>query len=133
MKKVRLLFAPEEYDIDESQYPVMSEEEYNKMCADSENMHVYDGRGTYDLYQCEGCDNHIITTYAAKGVTPFVIGCPKCGKAMMHTRTFDSIPEHVNIIKWVRPTYEQYCKMPIGVRDHISNGGLVMETDLINE
>ena len=98
-----------------------------------ENSDMYDGRGKYDVYECEGCDHYLITTYAVKGVTPFVITCPKCGKGMMHTRTLKSAPTGEKIIKWIRPTYEQYCKLSYGYRDHIGNGGLIMETVIKND
>lgn len=122
----------EELNVDDSQYPTMTEEEYNKFCAESDDMEVYDGRGKYDVYECEDCGHHLVTTYAVKGVTPFIITCPKCKKAMMHTHTLKSAPANEKVIKWIRPTYEQYCKLSYGYRDHIGNGGLIMETDIKN-
>lgn len=122
----------EELNMDDSQFPTMTEEEYNQICAEIENSDMYDGRGKFDVYECEGCDHHLITTYAVKGVTPFVITCPKCGKTMMHTRTLKSAPINEEVIMWIRPAYEQYCKLSHGYRDHISKGGLIMETDIKN-
>lgn len=123
----------EELNMDDSQFPTMSEEEYNKLRDEIENSDMYDGRGKYDVYECEGCDHHLITTYAVKGVTPFVITCPKCGKGMLHVRTLKTAPAGENVIKWIRPTYEQYCKLSYGYRDHIGNGDLIMETDIKND
>lgn len=123
----------EELNMDDSQFPTMTEEEYNKLCAEIENSDMYDGRGKYDVYECNDCDHHLITTYADKGVPPFVVTCPKCGKVMLHTWTLESAPAGEKVIKWIRPTYEQYCKLSYGYRDHISNGGLIMETDIKND
>ena len=132
--KAVAIFAPVDTDDNEPQIPLMSEEGYNKFCADSESMEVYDGRGKYDLYECESCASHVFTTYADKGVTPFVIRCRKCGGTMKHTRTFNAIPAGEDVVKWVRPTYAQYCelsKQTFGICEHINNGGLVLETNLI--
>lgn len=59
---------------------------YAKMVSTIEDAGIYDGRGTFDLYQCEKCSREKITTYADKGVTPFIIGC-SCGGNMQHTKT----------------------------------------------
>lgn len=123
----------EELNMDDSQFPTMSEEEYNKLRDEIENSDMYDGRGKYDVYECEGCDHHLITTYAVKGVTPFVVTCPKCGKGMLHVRTLKAASAGENVIKWIRPTYEQYCKLSYGYRDHIGNGGLILETVIKND
>lgn len=78
-------------EIEETEIPALSEEEYIKLCADSEQAKVYDGRGTYDLYVCDDCSHQIVTTYAVKGVTPFVIKCPECEGSMKHIATYKSI------------------------------------------
>lgn len=129
----------------------MTKEDYEIMCADIEGAKMYDGRGTYDLYECElkndpkrypgipqsvidsmpkGCGHQIITTYADKGVTPFTIKCPKCGARMTHTKTFVAVPNSVPVLKWVRPTFEQYKNMSREMKEHIENGGLVLENTL---
>lgn len=114
----------------------MNKEQYLDFCNKAESMKVYDGRGTFDLYECrelstgKSCGHSIITTYADKGVTPFVIPCPKCGLSMSHTRTFRSVPPGTPVIKWVRPTYEQYVKLSPGLKQHVERGGLIMETEL---
>ena len=131
----------------------MNRKEYENFCESIVNEKMYDGRGTYDLYECmakhdpkmypgiptsvletmpTGCGEKIITTYAVKGVTPFTIKCPKCGATMQHTHTFSFVPENVTVQKWVRPTYEQYCKLSKGAKEHIENGGLLLETYLEN-
>ena len=112
----------------------MNKEEYDKFCKEAKDMKCYDGRNTYDIYVCDNkeCGNRIATTYAVKGVTPFTIKCPKCGKTMTHSETYNNpIPvsiQNLGIIKWVRPTYEQYCKLSLGMKEHVENGGLIMET-----
>lgn len=113
----------------------MNEQEYEKFCKEAENMRCYDGRGTYDIYKCEdGCGHSMATTYAEKGVTPFVMKCRNCGGNMVHTETFrNKNPVSIlygKIIKFVRPTYKQYCGLSNGKKEHVENGGLILETDL---
>lgn len=102
---------------------------YNEMVSTIEDANIYDGRGVYNLYQCDKCDSFKMTLYGDKGVTPFMIGC-KCGGMMTHTKTYKSISERVGFIKWVRPTLEQTLKLPEGMIEHVLNGGLVLESDL---
>lgn len=124
--KILSVFAPQEYE--EPEIPVLSEEDYTKMCVESDKLNVYDGRGNYDLYECEDCHHHVITTYAEKGVTPFVIKCPECGAAMMHTKTYGNVAQGTKVLKWLRPTYSQYLHLSPFTRQHIEQGGLILET-----
>lgn len=64
------------------------EKEYCKLTKEIESMRIYDSRNTVDRYVCEKCGALLHTTYKDKGVTPFVITCPKCGGMMSHTQTF---------------------------------------------
>ena len=89
---------------------------------------IYDGRGTYDLYECEKCGRNKITTYAAKGVTPFIIRC-SCGGLMQHTRSFKNVPDYIRVFRWKRPTLEQTMKLSKGMMEHVLNGGLVLDID----
>lgn len=102
---------------------------YKKMVSTIEDDKIYDGRGTFDLYQCEKCSREKITTYADKGVTPFIIGC-SCGGNMQHTKSFKSVPDYIRVFKWKRPTLEQTMKLSDGLIEHILNGGLVLDTDI---
>lgn len=43
------------------------------MASTIEDAKIYDGRGTYDLYECEKCGRNKITTYAAKGLLPLLL------------------------------------------------------------
>lgn len=109
--------------------------QYVEFCSNANNLQVYDGRGTYDLYECDTCKRGIVTTYAVKGVTPFTMRCPKCSGMMTHTKTFRLLPYQYicigyKVLKWVRPTFEQYCRMTRPLQEHIENGGLVLETNL---
>ncbi|EFS33754.2 hypothetical protein BSGG_4454 [Bacteroides sp. D2] len=99
------------------------------MVSTIEDDGIYDGRGTFDLYQCEKCSREKITTYADKGVTPFIIRCD-CGGNMQHTKTFKSVPDYIRVFKWKRPTLEQTIKLSDGQIEHILNGGLVLDTDI---
>lgn len=106
------------------------EERYNKMVSTIEESGIYDGRGTYNLYKCKSCGHSIITTYAVKGVTPFIIKCKGCYGDMVHETTYKSIPETIYAIKWVRPTLQQTMKLSPRLIERVLNGGLVMETEL---
>lgn len=128
---------------------MMNRKEYEQFCKDAENMHVYDGRGTYDLYECQkstcdskgiltiekGCDNLMITTYRDKGVTPFSIRCPECGEELHHTKTLSEAQMtdamRLFVEQWVRPSYEHYKHLPKVTREYVERGGLVLKKDLI--
>lgn len=105
---------------------------YNALVARIEDAKMYDGRGTYDLYECknEMCQNRQVTTYKDKGVTPFTMRCEFCGNTMTHTKTANHIDPFTPVIRWVRPTLKQFLKMDPCTQNHILNGGLVLETDL---
>lgn len=53
-------------------------QQYNSMVASIEDAKIYDGRGEYNLYECNKCNNYKVTLYKDKGVTPFIMRC-KCG------------------------------------------------------
>lgn len=55
---------------------------YNELVASLEDAKMYDGRGEYNGYVCEKCGYITATLYKEKGVTPFIIQCEKCGKAI---------------------------------------------------
>lgn len=128
--KVISIFEPE--DFEEPDLPVLSEDDYTKLCVESEKMNIYDGRGDYHLYECEKCCHHLITAFAEKGVTPFVIKCPECDGTMMHTKTYGSVAPTTKVLKWIRPTYNQYLKLSPFTRQHIEQGGLILETIIEN-
>ena len=102
---------------------------YNTMVAEMVLANIYDGRGTYDLYYCEKCHKSKITTYAVKGVTPFMIGC-SCGGTMSHTKTSREKPHIFRIEKWIRPSVEQLKYFSPSTIEHILNGGLILESEL---
>lgn len=118
-----LMLTKTEY---EESNEMLSAEEYAKFCTDAENMRVYDGRGVYDLYRCDKCGHTQFTTYANKGVTPFTMGCENCDGTMMHVSSSNTPPTDAKVLKWVRPTYEEYCKLSSFTRQHIENGGLIL-------
>lgn len=107
------------------------EKRYKQLISNIETAKIYDGRGTYDLYQCRACKNEKITTYGVKGVTPFTIKC-SCGAYMSHNKTFRSIPDYVRYERWVRPTLEQTLLFTPGTIEHILNGGLVLFSELMS-
>lgn len=100
---------------------------YNQMVEGIENAKMYDGRGTYDTYVCEKCGNQMITTYKDKGVTPFTMRCGDCGGVMMHVQTKTTVEPGVRVNEWVRPTLEQFLKMPNAVQEHVLKGGLILK------
>ena len=108
--------------------------EYNELVANIESAGIYDGRGEYDLYECDKCRNHMVTLYKDKGVTPFMIRCEKCGEMMQHTQSSRvTPPSYIKVHNWVRPTLEQTLLLPNGMRDHVLNGGLVLEEELLKQ
>lgn len=79
-------------------------------------------------------DYHNIKTYEdaceAIGVTPFIMRC-KCGGDMMHTKSSKQAPpSYVKVYNWVRPNLEQTMSLSEGMRNHILNGGLILEDEL---
>jgi hypothetical protein len=80
---------------------------------------------------CRKCEEIKYTIYGEKGVTPFCIGC-KCGSSMQHKDTLPMWMSEVLVKaeKWVRPTYEQFTKLSIGMQEHIVNYGLILESEL---
>ena len=103
---------------------------YDKMVSTIEYADIYDGRGTYDLYKCEKCNKQKFTTYSVKGVTPFCIEC-SCGGTMNHDKTYKSVPDHIPVEKWVRPNKEQLKILSNYSIEHVLNGGLVLQSDLL--
>ena len=78
-------------------------QQYNNMVASIEDAKIYDGRGEYNLYECNKCNNYKVTLYKDKGVTPFIMRC-KCGGDMMHTKSSKQAPpSYVKVHNWVRP------------------------------
>lgn len=103
---------------------------YEKMVKTIETANMYDGRGTYDLYECEKCGCKKFTTYKDKGVTPFMLTCPNCKNGMHHTYTFRNVPEETEVDPFVRPSLDIAYKLNDAQIDHLFNGGLFLESDL---
>lgn len=103
--------------------------EYNEMADGIENAPIYDGRGTYDLYECPKCGAEKITTYSVKGVTPFCIIC-SCGGVMQHTRSYKRVPESLRVDEWIRPSFDQMMLLSDGLIEHVLQGGLILRKDL---
>lgn len=112
----------------------VTKEEYGKVCLKFEGAKIYDGRGEYNGYRCNKCGYIVATYYKDKGVTPFIIQCPKCkGMAYHEITSLEAPPEQPNISKvknWVRPTFEQYVKLSPATQEHVMNGGLVFEEEV---
>ena len=105
-------------------------QQYNSMVASIEDAKIYDGRGEYNLYECNKCNNYKVTLYKDKGVTPFIMRC-KCGGDMMHTKSSkQALPSYVKVYNWVRPNLEQTMSLSEDMRNHILNGGLILEDEL---
>ena len=107
---------------------------YNELVSEIETLRMYDGRGEYNGYECKKCGHVTVTLYADKGVTPFVLRCPKCGGNAMHEYTSrtppPASPRYSPVKRWVRPTLEQLLKMSPATIEHVLNGGLVFEDEL---
>lgn len=102
---------------------------YEKLVSKIEKSDIYDGRWTYDLYKCESCGKEMVTTYADKGVTPFMIGC-QCGGMMSHCKTFYFVPDYIPVYEWRRPTLNELYNMSENEIDHVLNGGLILDRDI---
>jgi len=97
-------------------------QQYNNMVASIEDAKIYDGR--------DKCNNYKVTLYKDKGVTPFIMRC-KCGGDMMHTKSSKQAPpSYVKVHNWVRPSLKQTMSLSEGMRNHILNGGLILEDEL---
>lgn len=110
--------------------------EYDKLVAEIESVQMFDGRNAgVDVYVCEKCGKQFYTRYKDKGVTPFTIRCRResCNATMIHRDTISE--EQANndglvVCNWVRPTFEQLLKLSKGAREHVLNGGLMLEEEL---
>lgn len=110
---------------------------YEGMVNSIEAARMYDGRGKgVDVYVCNECGAAYYTRYKDKGVTPFTINCRKCKMGtMVHKNT---IPEEAakvlgmnnKIHNWVRPTFEQFLKLNEGAKQHVLQGGLMLDEEL---
>lgn len=111
---------------------MISRKLYEHKMAQVEGIKIYDGRNKgIDVYVCRKCGEIKYTIYGEKGVTPFCIGC-KCGSSMQHEDTLPMWMSEVLVKaeKWVRPTYEQFTKLSIGMQEHVINYGLILESKL---
>lgn len=106
--------------------------EYKALLERAEDMEVYDGRGKgVDVYECDGCGEVMFTRYADKGVTPYCMPC-KCRGTMSHKSTVQVVPcRDAKVCNWVRPIYDDFVKLSPGMQDHVMNGGLVLEEELV--
>lgn len=106
---------------------MMNKKQYEIMCQRLENAKLYDGRGTFDKYECRYCEKSIITTYKDKGVIPSAMQCKFCGCTMIHTQTYSfRNPAWRMVYNWIRPTFEQFSKLPLAIQEHVENGGLIL-------
>lgn len=110
---------------------------YDGMVNTIEAARMYDGRGKgVDVYVCNECGAVYYTRYKDKGVTPFTIHCRKCKMGTMVHR--NTIPEYggkvldlsEEIHNWVRPTFEQFLKLNEGAKQHVLQGGLMLDEEL---
>lgn len=76
-----------------------------------------------NAYQCEECASWIVTIDREQGVTPFMVGCGKCGamaQSKMYRVSCSMEPTH----EWFRPeTLEGLSQWSA---DHVRNGGLLL-------
>ena len=112
---------------------------YDKLVADIEEMRIYDGRNRgVDVYYCDSCKEIKLTRYRDKGVTPFTEKCHLCGGLMVHTRTISEEEameicnkKGIEVKNWIRPSFDQLLKMDAATQDHVLNGGLVIEEEML--
>ena len=114
------------------------EKEYEELVARIQTERMYDGRGQgVHVYVCEKCGQRFYTRYKDKGVTPLTIKCRKCGKgtAIHKTNVTEGYAKfhRYEVHDWVRPTFEQLQKLSEGAIDHVLNGGLMLDDELIDD
>lgn len=105
----------------------MNKLKYEKICNRLNAAKMYDGRGTYDRYECKKCHAEMYTTYVDKGVTPFTLRCRECGGVMVHDCTYSVPPKDTPVYGWRRPTYKQFCKLNDSMKNHVIQGGLELD------
>lgn len=115
---------------------MITKEQYDEMCREFVSARMYDGRGEFHIYVCMNCHSSMITAFKDKGVTPFTIKCRDCGNVSYHEKTVLEVPVEMHsflgVKYWVRPTYEQFVRLPLNLREHVMNGGLLFEQELTN-
>lgn len=111
---------------------------YYKLLRRIPDMGIYDGRGRgIDVYICEKCGEIILTRYADKGVTPFVMRCRCCGGDAIHKTTVSDLEGNIlarngiAIQNWVRPPLDALWEENNGFIEHVLNGGLVLESEIM--
>ena len=115
--------------------------QYKQLVAKVEEMKVFDGRGKgVDVYVCEKCGRRTLTRYKDKGVTPFVMQCSHCDGYAQHVETISEdtalllcIAEGNTVQNWVRPPLKWLLKQNPGIVDHVLNGGLVLEREVLED
>lgn len=115
--------------------------QYKKLVESVEDMKVFDGRGKgVDVYICSKCGKVELTRYKDKGVTPFVMRCRSCGGDAMHRTTVSEVEatlmcasDFLTVQNWVRPPLKWLLKQKPGIVDHVLNGGLVLEREVLED
>ena len=110
---------------------------YDGMVNSIETSQMYDGRGKgIDVYVCNECGAVYYTRYKDKGVTPFTINCRNCKMGtMVHKNTLTEqygkiIGMTHEIHNWVRPSFEQFMKLNEEEKQHVLQGGLLLDEEL---
>lgn len=106
--------------------------QYRKILRTVRTVPMYDGRGQgTDVYTCSGCGRKFYTEYKDKGCTPFIIRCRFCNDgAMRHEHTVNHAPVGAVTHYWVRPTFKQFLNLNLSARQHVLDGGLMLEDEL---
>ena len=115
--------------------------QYKKLVQSVEDMKVYDGRGKgVDVYVCSKCGKVELTRYKDKGVTPFVMRCRSCGGDAMHRTTVSEVEanlmctaDFLTVQNWVRPPLKWLLKQDMGLVEHVLDGGLVLEREVLED
>lgn len=104
---------------------------YEKLLGEvsSKDFYKVDLDNRINTYTCvrKSCGNVIITKDVDAGVTPFIIGCPKCGEraqSSFYKAALGSTPTH----EWYRPSLDELkgnAHGP-GAIEHILRGGLLL-------
>lgn len=116
---------------------IISEEQYGYICKQLDAEHAKRS-GYYNIYVCKTCGHHIVSQDIENGVTPFIVSCKsfcKEGKSEHMTSLFydfnQELMDRSGIkvdLKWRRPYYDEFIKLPPEYRQAILNGNLVPVT-----
>ena len=101
---------------------------YNALLNDVATKDYYklDLTNRVNCYTCQYCGTVTKTKDVDSGVTPFIIGCPKCQHECYSAFYKDTSPALQPSFEWYRPDLKRTLKLKDAELEHVLNGGLLM-------